>query len=298
MIINTPNLQAIRTGFNTSFRRGLGQSTSLYSRVATTVPSTTKDNTYGWLGKMPNMREWVGPRHVNGIAEHDYKIKNKSFELTIAVDRDDIKDDNLGVYEPMFVELGESVSAHPDLLIFSLLKNGFSTPCYDGQYFFDTDHPVIAEDGVSVLSVSNSGGGAGTPWYLLCSKRALKPLIYQEREKAQFVAKDDPRDHNVFMNKEFVYGVDGRWNVGFGYWQMAYGSKQTLDATNYEAARAAITGMKGDNGRPLGLIPDLLVVPPSLEGAGRALLASQLVNGGETNKWAGSAELLMVPWLA
>lgn len=297
MIINSANLEAIRTGFNTAFRRGLGQTTSLYGRVATTVPSSAKDNTYGWLGKMPNMREWVGPRHVNGIAEHDYKIKNKPFELTIGVDRDDIRDDNLGVYEPMFVEMGESVQAHPDLLVWALLKNGWTTECYDRQNFFDTDHPVLDENGVE-QSVSNSGGGAGTPWFLLCTRRALKPIIYQEREKPMFVARDNPRDENVFMNKEFVYGVDGRWNVGFGYWQMAYGSKQTLNAANYEAARGAITGMKGDHGRPLGLVPDLLVVPPTLEGAGRELLKSQLVNGGESNKWAGSAELLMVPWLA
>lgn len=298
MIINTTTLDALRTGFNTSFRRGLGQATSLYTRVATTVPSSTKDNTYGWLGKMPNMREWVGPRHVHGLASHDYRIKNRSFELTIGVDRDDIRDDNIGVYDPMFVELGESVAAHPDLLVWDLLKNGWNTLCYDGQNFFDTDHPVLGADGQTVASVSNSGGGSGAAWFLLCTKRALKPIIYQEREKASFVAKDNPNDTNVFQNKEFVYGVDGRWNVGFGYWQMAFGSKQTLNATNYEAARAAITGLKGDHGRPLGLVPDLLVVPPTLEGAGRELLKSALVNGGETNKWANSAELLMVPWLA
>ncbi|WP_048646598.1 Mu-like prophage major head subunit gpT family protein [Nitratireductor soli] len=297
MIINSQNLDALRVGFSTAFRRGLGQATSMYTRVATTVPSSTKDNAYGWLGKMPNMREWIGPRHVHGISEHDYRIKNKSFELTISVDRDDIRDDNIGVYEPMFVEMGESVTASPDMLVWGLLKAGWTTPCYDGQNFFDTDHPVLDEEGV-VQSVSNDGGGGGTAWYLLATRRALKPLIYQEREKAQFVAKDNPTDENVFSRKEFVYGVDGRWNVGFGYWQMAFGSRQTLNAANYEAARGAITGMKGDHGRPLGLVPDLLVVPPTLEGAGREILKSVLVNGGETNKWANSAELLMVPWLA
>lgn len=297
MIINSANLDAIRVGFSTAFRRGLGQAQTQYGRVATTVPSSTKENKYGWLGKFPNMREWIGPRHVHGLAEHDYAVKNKSFELTIGVDRDDIRDDNLGVYDPMFVEMGESTAAHPDLLTWSLLKAGFSTTCYDGQYFFDTDHPVLDEDG-TMSSVANTDGGSGTPWFLLCTKRALKPIIYQEREKAQFVAKDNPRDDNVFMNKEFVYGADGRWNVGFGFWQMAWGSKQTLNAENYEEARGGLMGMKGDHGRPLGLAPDLLVVPPSLEGAGRGLLQSQLVNGGESNKWAGTAELLVVPWLA
>ena len=42
----------------------------------------------------------------------------------------------------------------------------------------------------------------------------------------------------------------------------------------------------------------LLVVPPSLEGAARGIVASALVNGGETNKWANTAEPMVVPWLA
>lgn len=297
MIINSANLNAIRVGFSTAFRRGLGQAEPQYGRIATTVPSTTKENKYGWLGKLPNMREWVGPRAVQGIAEHDYAIKNRPFELTIGVDRDDIEDDNLGVYEPLFVEMGESVSAHPDMLVWGALKNGFTELCYDGQPFFDADHPVLDEKGEKI-SVSNTGGGSGTPWFLLSTKRSLKPIIFQERKKPEFVAKDRPTDENVFDNKEFRYGTDARWNVGFGFWQMAYASRQTLNATNYEAARQAIMGMKGDYGRPLGLVPDLLVVPPSLEGAGKRILNSVLVNGGESNPWANTAELMTSPWLA
>ncbi|MBN8955720.1 MAG: Mu-like prophage major head subunit gpT family protein [Rhizobiales bacterium] len=297
MIITSTSLAALRVGFQTSFQGGLAQAKPQWESVATRVPSTTKEERYGWLGKLPSMREWVGDRHITSISESDYTIRNKSFEMTIGVGRDDIEDDNIGVYAPLFEEMGRSVSAQPDEIVFALLKAGFATNCYDGQYFFDTDHPVLNADGAAT-SVANTDGGAGTAWFLLCTNRALKPLIFQERRKPQFVSKDRPDDDNVFDRKEYRYGVDSRSNAGFGFWQMAWGSKQTLDATHYEAARAGLSGMKGDFGRPLGLMPNLLVVPPSLEGAGRGLLQSQLVNGGETNKWAGTAELLVVPWLA
>ncbi|WP_027143150.1 Mu-like prophage major head subunit gpT family protein [Mesorhizobium sp. WSM3626] len=297
MKINSTTLDAIRVGFKTSFQGGLGQAASQYPRVATTVPSTTREEKYGWLGKIPNIREWIGDRLVQNLMEHDYSIRNKDYELTIGVDRNDIKDDTLGIYAPLFTEMGMSVAAHPDMLVWALLKAGFATACYDGQYFFDTDHKVLDEAG-EPQSVPNTDGGAGEPWFLLCTKRALKPIIYQEREKFEFVSKDDPKDENVWRKKEFEYGVDGRCNVGFGFWQLAWGSKQTLDPTHYEAGRVALTGMKGDHGRPLGNVPDLLVCGPTNEGAARAVVASQLVNGGETNKWAGTAEVLMVPWLA
>lgn len=297
MIINSANLEALRVAFNASFKRGLGQAETQYGRIATTVPSSTKENRYGWLGKMPNMREWVGPRVVHGIAEHDYSIKNKPFELTIGVDRDDIEDDNIGVYDPMFVEMGESVAAHPDQLVWNLLAAGFATECYDGQYFFDTDHPVLDADG-NPATVSNFQGGSGTAWYLLNTKRSLKPLIYQERKKPEFVAKDKVTDDNVFSRKEYVYGTESRCNVGFGFWQMAYASKQTLNAANFASARQAMMGLKGDYGRPLGIKPDLLIVPPSLEDEAEEILKADRNAAGATNTQKGKTELLVVPWLA
>jgi phage major head subunit gpT-like protein len=297
MEITSESLNDLRAGFKTTFQGGLSQAKPQWDRVAMEVPSSTIENKYGWLKQIPGMSEWVGPRTIHNLSEGSYAIPNKDFELTVGVSANNIRDDNLGIYTPMFSEMGRASGAHPDLLVFGLLKAGFGTLCFDGQNFFDTDHPVIGADG-TVASVSNSGGGAGTPWFLLDTTRIIKPLINQTRQAPQFVAKDDPRDERVFMNKEFVYGVDERRNVGFGFWQMAYGSKSTLDGGAYATARAAIGSFKGDHGRPLGLTPNLLVVPPSLESAGRKILNSENASGGETNEWKGTAELLVVPWLA
>lgn len=297
MLINAANLDSLRFGFKTSFQNGLGQASSMYSRVTTEVTSSQKEQKYGWLGKIPSVREWIGPRAVQNLAQHDYAIKEKPWELTIGVDRDDIETDNLGIYAPMFTEMGMSTGAKKDGLVFDLLKAGFATECYDGQYYFDTDHPVLDEAGATV-SVANTDGGSGTPWFLIDTNRALKPIILQKRKDFEFVAKDRLTDDNVFNNKEFVYGADARMNAGYGFWQFAWGSKQTLDAAAYGTARAALMGMKGDYGRPLGIMPNLLVVPPALESAGRKILNSEFGSGGATNEWKGTAELLVVPWLA
>ncbi len=146
--------------------------------------------------------------------------------------------------------------------------------------------------------MANTDGGGGEPWFLIDGSRALKPILWQRRQDFEFVAKDKPDDDNVFSKKEFQYGVDGRFNVGYGFWQFCWGSKQTLDDPHYTTGRAALTGMKGDYGRPLGIGGNLLVTGPNNEKAGRNLLKSILINGGESNPWAGSAELLVVPWLA
>jgi phage major head subunit gpT-like protein len=193
--------------------------------------------------------------------------------------------------------MGASTTGNEELLTYTALKNGFSTKCYDGQNFFDTVHPVLDVNGATT-NVANTDGGAGTPWFLMCTTRPIKPLLFQSRKRPEFVSKDKVTDDNVFNERMFQYGIDARYNVGYGFWQMCWGSKQTLNSANYAIARAAIQGMKGDFGRPLGLVPNLLVVPPSLEQAGRQIVMNDQQASGATNEWKGTAELLMVPWLA
>lgn len=292
MIINAANLQLLFTGYKAVFNTGFRSIEPTWARVATLVQSATTTEQYGWLGQFPQLREWVGDRHIKGLELHDYAIKNKDYEATIGVDRNRIEDDTFGVLSPLFSEMGFAASQHPDSLVWPLLKDGFAQLAYDGQFFFDADHPV--GDG----TVSNSGGGGGTPWFLLDTRRPLKPLIFQQRKGYNMVALTREDDEAVFMRKEYRYGVDARVNVGFAFWQQAYGSKQALDKAAYEAARTAMMEFKSDEGRPLGIKPNLLVVPPSLESKALEILNSERDAAGATNVWKDTAEWHVEPHLA
>lgn len=298
MIINRQNLNDLFTGFNAAFQRGLQGAESHFAMIATTVPSTTSEEHYGWLGKWPGLREWIGERQVKQLASHDYRIKNRKFESTVGVDRDEIDDDRFGIYGPMMESLGDSAGTHPDELVFGLLKDGTAQLCYDGQNFFDTDHPVGREGDGGVVSVSNNAGGGGTPWYLLDTRRPLKPLIFQKRRDYQFRSLNKLEDEHVFMHDEYVYGVDARVNAGFGFWQMAYRSAQTLNASNLNSAIAAMSSFKGDNGKPLNINPSLLVVPPSLRDVALETVKAERNAAGATNINRNAVEVLVTPWLA
>ncbi len=298
MIINKGNLQTVQTAFHAAFKQGLGQAASQYGQVATTVPSSTGSNEYGWLGQFPGMREWLGDRVINNAVAHGYTIRNNSYESTVAVPRTALEDDQYGIYTPMMQEMGRASSAHPDELVFGLLKNGASELCYDGQNFFDTDHPVVDADG-KTQSQSNwdNNSGNGTAWYLLDAGRALKPIIYQSRKAAQFTTLDRNTDENVFMRNQYLYGVDSRCNVGYGFWQLAYGSRKDLTETNLVAAWKAMTERTGDGGRPLGIKPTVLVVTPGMQfDAMKLVSASTMANGAE-NVMKGIVSVAASPWL-
>jgi len=292
MIINQANLSGIYKSFNTVFNQAFDGAQSKWPLVAMEVPSTGNSVDYTWLCDMPMMREWLGDRVIKDLSAFHYELTNKDYEVTIEVDRNDIEDDQIGIYSPIVSQLGWSAKQHPDILTFGLLKVAFDTLCYDGQYFCDDDHLV------NDVSVSNDGGGAGSPWFLMDLSKPIKPMIMQIRKRPEFVSMDSPTDENVFMRKKFRYGVDDRKNVGFGLWQLVYGSKDTLDATTYAAARAAMMGFTNDAGVPLGIMPTHLVVAPTNESAGRSLLKVMNTTGGAGNPWYGTVELEVVPWLA
>lgn len=151
MIVNQQNLHGLNVAYSTAYNKAFQGRKTQYERIATVVPSTTASTDYKWLGQMPQMREWIGEREIQSLSAYNYAIRNKKFEMTVAVPRDDIEDDTYGVYAPMFANIGEAAAEHPDVLVFDALKAGFKENCYDGKPFFAQDH-ASGKDGKQTVS--------------------------------------------------------------------------------------------------------------------------------------------------
>jgi phage major head subunit gpT-like protein len=262
-----------------------------------TVPSAARDEQYGWLGQFPNLREWIGPRHVHGLRSHSFTITNKKFESTAGVGRDDISDDRLGAFKPMFAEMGWLARQHPEERVFGLLASGFSETCFDGQPYFDADHPLSDRNGAAI-TVSNIQAGSNPAWFLLDTSRAVRPLVWQTREAYEFQTINRANDEHVFLNDKYLFGVRARVSAGFGLWQLGFGSKADLTAENYALARAAMMAYRSDGGRVLGINPNVLVVPPALESKALHILNSEIKDTGGSNPWKGTADLIVTPFVA
>lgn len=296
MIINPSSLALLKQAFNAAFKNAFGSVNPLWDKIAMKVPSSTGEEVYGWLGANTKFREWVGERVYQNLKTHGYTIKNKTFESTVAVPRESIEDDQYGMYATLMAQMGQDAKLHPDELLFGLIALGVSTPCYDGQYFFDTDHPVGLQG--AEVSVSNyTSAGGNNAWYLLDTSKILKPFILQMRRDYAFIAKTSLTDENVFQKNEFVFGSDGRLNVGFGLWQQAYCSKASLDSAGYGAARVAMMNFKSDAGKPLGIMPNLLLVGPSNEAAALNVVTAERLANGADNIYRNTAQVVTCPWL-
>lgn len=115
--------------------------------------SDQSGETYKFLGQTPAMREWIGGRQAKGFSGQGVTIVNKHYEATIEVQKKDARRDKTGQLEARMSEFADRGQTHWASLLSTLLLNGASTVCYDGQYFFDTDHSE-GDSGVQSNSIS------------------------------------------------------------------------------------------------------------------------------------------------
>lgn len=225
MLITSANVQALQVGYHNDFRRGYDAADPWsIGTIATQIPSNTAIDTYGWMARNLLMREWIGPRLIQNLYTHEMLIRNRDYELTVAVARNDIEDDKLGVYAPRFADMGQATRQWPDQLVEERLQanpNGF-----DGVAMFAATHPL------------------------------------------------DPAG-----NQDNDYAL-------------------ALNAANYRTNRQLMMAYTGEDGRPLKVVPNLLVVPPQLEGAAKDIVKADKNAAGADNMERGTADYRMVPALA
>ena len=108
-------------------------------------------------------------------------------------------------------------------------------------------------------------------------------IYYQERRAPTLVRKDSERDDNALLNNRYLYGISARAAAGYGLWQMAYASKNTLTSSTFNRAYQSFQDIKGDNNRNLHIRPSLLVVPPSLRVTAYSIVKAINISSGVSN---------------
>lgn len=180
MLVNKDTINSIFTGLKTVFHNTLKAMPGSWQTTAMEVPSTGAGEDYAWLSRFPKMRKWVGDKVVKSLEAGKFYKKNEDWETTIAVDRNDIEDDRLGLYNNQAMSAGESAGELNDIIVDDLKNGAFTNTGMDGQYYYDTDHSVGG------ASVSNKGTAA-----LSCASKAAALASYGAARTAIMNFKDE-----------------------------------------------------------------------------------------------------------
>lgn len=279
---------------NMLFGEGLEETVDETSLFTEDVDSDGESETYAWVRNFIDLQEWIGQRKVQSLSASTYTLVNKDYEGTVGIPVKALKRDRIGIYKNAFRMLGRAAARHRPTKIWELFALGETAKGHDDVSFFNATHP--GENGQAAWSNFVAGGGAA--WYLLDLSKIIKPFIAQIEQEPQLVAKDRPTDDNVFFNRELLYGVD--YSAAFGYTlpQLARASKATLDAAALNAGIQAMMELKGDTGKPLGIMPTHLVVGPSNRAVAKTIIEAERNADGSTNTNFRALDLMVSAHLA
>ena len=296
------------TGFRSDFKTAHDalNEKDVFNRLVTEIPSSTDANTYNWLGLWPEFKEWVkaSPRVAGDIKTFAHKISNKKYESTLEIPAEDIEDDNIGYLRGMASSYVDAFLRWRMNELAQLLKNGTTSPCYDGQFFFSVKHSVYADrggEGAATLQSNIVGDpeAKGAQWYLLDLSRPLRPFLFQTRRALRVAVRNNPKNSDVMFERDVIqWGIDFRGVMEYTLYQLASTSKEQLNKKHYEAARQQMREMRRDGMEPMDLRPTHLLVPPALEAAAKELIMAERLANGATNPNYNDVEVLVINRLA
>jgi phage major head subunit gpT-like protein len=232
MLVNQENIQNLFISLKTNFNNAFDNASTTWQKIAMLVPSTARQNNYYWLSTFPRMRQWIGEKAVKALSAFNYNIVNNDWEATVEVDRNDIEDDQLGIYAPQAQMAGLSAKQLPDEIVSGLVNGAFTSFCYDKQFFCDVNHPITNPD--------------GTPGTM--SNRGTLALSVSSLTAAQ---------------------------------------------ASLGAADTVLMSMVDDQGRPLNIQGNILLVPPALKQTANALMTTDRLQDGKPNPFKGAYEVVV-----
>jgi phage major head subunit gpT-like protein len=94
----------------------------------------------------PRLRKWIGERKINNLVARGQVLVNDDYEDTVGIDKNQILDDQIGVFSQYLAMMGSQAALWPCDLVVAAMQAGDSTACFDGQNFFSTAHPVDSDN--------------------------------------------------------------------------------------------------------------------------------------------------------
>lgn len=157
MEINRANMQTLFDGFNMAYQTAYQAAQDEgYKAFALSLSVEAATLNLPMLEQLSGMRQWAGPRLVKNIGSKKLELTAKDYEDTVGIARNDIKDDQYGLYTPVFETMAiNAANLVPDIIA-SLFTNAANATWLDGAAFFGTTRKygknTIVNKGTSALS--------------------------------------------------------------------------------------------------------------------------------------------------
>lgn len=141
MVINRENMNALFDTFLAKFTEGQKKVNTrvfpnqlMIEDFALLIPVSGAATVHAWLEQIKGIHEWVGDRVIANIALGKLTVTNRDFENTVSIKRNELEDDQYGMFAPLIGMMGaDADSLWIKLGVEALVGNGTWA---DGNPFF------------------------------------------------------------------------------------------------------------------------------------------------------------------
>ena len=133
-------LPGILTTFDDALMAAMNGDSAQWQEIATQIDTTLPTQEYSHLGQGGVMTEFIDRLERQGFNEYDFSATDKTYNAPISIPRRWLEDDQYGLIRKRIESLSMAPVRHWNKIAYEGLALGFTSLCYDGQYFFDTDH--------------------------------------------------------------------------------------------------------------------------------------------------------------
>lgn len=221
--LTQPNLQIFFTGLSTVFQDTLLKTPKIWApMIASTLPSDTELETYGWADLVPSFKEWVGPRQLNNVPTRSRSLVNKDWEDSIQVPLRKFQDDKHGLYASMQTrglarqaaklddqQLKKLIQSNPVGFDGDTANGGNSTPFFSASGT-NPGHLTNLDDASSAVQFNDFPTAAFTPSNYSAARAAMRGFVardgnpfYAEPNVVAYPPQLDEAVLNV-LNSDFI----------------------------------------------------------------------------------------------
>lgn len=155
--INDKTLQDLEKTLNAKWTEAFTAAPqSQLNSLATIYSSSTASNHYAFMEALASWSEWNGARQFKDIASQQFEVKNKDYEMSIKMPKNQLEDDQIGMYVDIVPNMVAGWFKKQQSLIMDVLTS--NPDAYDGVALFKTDRSygdnTINNTTTSALSTS------------------------------------------------------------------------------------------------------------------------------------------------
>ena len=207
-------------GAQRAFHEKLASIPEIWPNHCKQLSSNTQVEPHAFPGFVPQPREFLNGREIQGLNDFTFNIENNEYELSIAINRKHFEDDQTGTIAERMREMAEVWGTFKDYLFAALMTNGATAGnvAFDGTIFYADTRVIGSSANIDNDHTSAATGGTATV-PLASELLAVLPTITSVMRKYQ---DDQGRPFNRLAAQKIRFVIPPEYESAF---------RQTLRAT-------------------------------------------------------------------